>query len=98
MLLYNNRRLLRLLLQRQGSIFFRPETLLAGLVLAGLGAAVQHSIDSGWEYAPNIEHHYGFQAVGVGVTFAIVFRTQLAWGRFWEAVTHLHMMYSKRLV
>ncbi|CAE7884618.1 UPF0187 protein [Symbiodinium microadriaticum] len=95
MLLYNNRRLLRLLLQRQGSIFFRPETLLAGLVLAGLGAAVQHSIDSGWEYAPNIEHHYGFQAVGVGVTFAIVFRTQLAWGRFWEAVTHLHMMYSK---
>ena len=97
MLLYNNRRLLRLLLQRQGSVFFRPETILAGLLLAGMGSFVQHARDTGWEYAPDIEHHYGFQAVGVGVTFAIVFRTQLAWGRFWEAATHLHMMYSKQL-
>ena len=54
-------------------------------------------------------------ALGVAVTFAIVFRTQLAWnrplsplkifkalllwlgyrGRYWEAVTQLHVMYSK---
>eukprot|EP00913_Durusdinium_trenchii_P005551 g5172.t1 len=33
--------------------------------------------------------------LGVAVTFAIVFRTQLAWNRYWEAVTQLHVMYSK---
>ena len=32
-------------------------------------------------YAPDIQHHYGFQALAAGVTFAIVFRTQLAWNR-----------------
>lgn len=32
-------------------------------------------------YAPEIQHHYGFQALAAGVTFAIVFRTQLAWNR-----------------
>ena len=77
--------------------FFRPETILAGLFLASLGGLVQYARESGWEHAPDVQHHYGFQAVAVGVTFALVFRTQLAWGRFWEAVTHLHVMYSKLL-
>ena len=72
------------------------------------------------EHAPQVFHHYGSLALsmkdsthrgvialGVAVTFAIVFRTQLAWnrpktclrrafrGRYWEAVTQLHVMYSK---
>lgn len=36
---------------------------------------------NGGRYAPDIHHHYGFQALAAGVTFAIVFRTQLAWNR-----------------
>ncbi|CAJ1396148.1 unnamed protein product [Effrenium voratum] len=85
-----------LYLERRGSVFYRYDSVLGGLIVAGLGALVQYSRDHGWElYAPEIQHHYGFQALGAGVTFAIVFRTQLAWNRYWEAVTQLHFMYSK---
>ncbi|CAJ1341156.1 unnamed protein product, partial [Effrenium voratum] len=96
MLLYYNKSCLGLLyLERRGSVFYRYDSVLGGLIVAGLGALVQYSRDHGWEYAPEIQHHYGFQALGAGVTFAIVFRTQLAWNRYWEAVTQLHFMYSK---
>eukprot|EP00435_Cladocopium_sp_Y103_P075516 s32_g59.t1 len=84
-----------LYLERRGSVFYRLDSLLSGLLVATLGGLVQYSRDHGWEYAPDIHHHYGFQALAAGVTFAIVFRTQLAWNRYWEAVTQLHFMYSK---
>lgn len=96
MLLYYNKSCLGLLyLERRGSVFYRLDSLFGGLLVATLGGLVQYSRDHGWEYAPDIHHHYGFQALAAGVTFAIVFRTQLAWNRYWEAVTQLHFMYSK---
>lgn len=65
------------------------DSILGGLVVAGLGILVQYWLDRalhhGFEPSPVIFHHYGFQALGVGVTFAIVFPTQLAWNRYWEA-------------
>ena len=47
-------------------MFFRLETILAGLLLAVIGALVQYSRDSGWEYAPDLQHHYGFQDIFLG--------------------------------
>lgn len=96
MLLYYNKSCLGLLyVERRGSVFYRLDSILGGLLVATLGGLVQYSRDHGWEYAPDIHHHYGFQALAAGVTFAVVFRTQLAWNRYWEAVTQLHFMYSK---
>ena len=68
--------------------------MLWGLVIAGLGCGVQYGL-ADWEAVEAIQHQYGFQAFGVGVTFSIVFRAQHAWNRYWEAVTELHFMYSK---
>lgn len=105
MLLYYNKSFFWLLLERRGSVFYRWDSLLGGVLIAGFGGLVQYLRDScnssapppSWQcdIAPEIQHHYGFQALGAGVTFAIVFRTQLAWNRYWEAVTQLHFMYSK---
>mmetsp|Transcript_13110 Transcript_13110/g.31274 ORF Transcript_13110/g.31274 Transcript_13110/m.31274 type:complete len:401 (-) Transcript_13110:195-1397(-) len=95
MLLYYNKSCFWILLQLHGSVFYRWDTLLGSLIVAMLGGVVQYLRDAGWEYAPSVMHHYGFQALGAGVTFAIVFRTQLAWNRYWEACTQLHIMYSK---
>lgn len=55
-------------------------------MVAGLGVLVQYWLDSGLDPSPEIFHHYGFQALGAGVTFSIVFRTQLAWNRYWEVL------------
>ena len=95
MLLYYNKSSFWLLLQLHGSVFYRWDTLLGSAVIALVGALTHHLREIGWEFAPSVLHHYGFQALGAGVTFAIVFRTQLAWNRYWEAVTQLHIMYSK---
>lgn len=62
------------------------DSLLGGFMVAGLGVLVQYWLDSGLDPSPEIFHHYGFQALGAGVTFSIVFRTQLAWNRYWEAL------------
>eukprot|EP00931_Biecheleriopsis_adriatica_P117733 TRINITY_DN93219_c0_g1_i1.p1 TRINITY_DN93219_c0_g1~~TRINITY_DN93219_c0_g1_i1.p1 ORF type:complete len:598 (+),score=104.53 TRINITY_DN93219_c0_g1_i1:241-1794(+) len=35
------------------------------------------------------------QTLGGIVTFAVVFRTNQGWQRYWEGVTNLHLMYSK---
>jgi len=95
MLLYNNRSFLRLVLAVQGSIFLRYDNVIIGFVLAGIAAALQRLIDEGSEYAPDLPHHYGMHALGTVVTFAVVFRTNLGWQRYWEANTQLHYMYSK---
>ncbi|CAE7252163.1 unnamed protein product, partial [Symbiodinium pilosum] len=84
MLLYYNKSFFWLLLERRGSVFYRCDSLFGGVLIAGLGGLVQWMRDTRWDYAPEIYHHYGFQALGAGVTFAIVFRTQLAWNRYWE--------------
>jgi len=94
-LLYYNKSSFWLLLQLHGSVFYRCDTIIGSLFIALLGILTQYLRDIESEWAPSVLHHYGFQALGAGVTFAIVFRTQLAWNRYWEAVTQLHNMYSK---
>mmetsp|Transcript_43860 Transcript_43860/g.80347 ORF Transcript_43860/g.80347 Transcript_43860/m.80347 type:complete len:511 (+) Transcript_43860:87-1619(+) len=95
MLIYCNRSFFRLVLTRYGSIFMRFDNLFMALIVAGAAAALQHLIDTDSRYAPELPHHYGMHALGVIVGFAVVFRTNLGWQRYWEAVTQLHIMYSK---
>jgi len=63
--------------------------------MAAVSVGLQVLIDNGSEYAPTLPHHYGMHALGVVVGFAVVFRTNLGWSRYWEAVGQLHIMYSK---
>jgi predicted membrane chloride channel (bestrophin family) len=78
-----------------GSIFIRPDSLGMGLVVAAVAAFLQHLVDIDDKYAPQLPHHYAMHALGVIVGFAVVFRTNLGWNRYWEAVGQLHLMYSK---
>lgn len=66
-----------------------------GVVVAGTAAFIQNLIDEESKYAPDLPHHYSMHALGVIVGFAVVFRTNLGWNRYWEAVGQLHVMYSK---
>lgn len=95
MLIYCNRSFFRLVLSRYGSIFLRADNFVMALIVAGAAAFLQHLIDIDSRYAPQLPHHYGMHALGVVVGFAVVFRTNLGWQRYWEAVTQLHIMYSK---
>jgi len=95
MLLYCNRSFLRLVLTHYGSIFMRLDNLIMGAVNALAAGLCQYAIDVESEYAPKLPHHYGMHALGVIVGFAVVFRTNLGWQRYWEAVSQLHTMYSK---
>mmetsp|Transcript_46258 Transcript_46258/g.82131 ORF Transcript_46258/g.82131 Transcript_46258/m.82131 type:complete len:655 (-) Transcript_46258:112-2076(-) len=95
MLLYCNRSFWRVVLQRHGSIFLRRDISMCSLVLACAAATLQYLIDTESIVAPDLPHHYGMHALGVVVAFAVVFRTNLGWQRYWESVTQLHFMYSK---
>lgn len=95
MLLYDNRSFFRLVLCRYGSIFMRTDSMSMGIIIAGTSAFLQHLIDTNDRFAPRLPHHYAIHALGVLVGFAVVFRTNLGWNRYWEAVGQLHLMYSK---
>lgn len=95
MLLYCNRNYLRVIVTCWGSVFWNVSSLSRGLTLAAATAVLQYLSDVGSEWAPKLAHHYGMHALGVIVGFACVFRNNLSWSRYWEAVTQLHFMYSK---
>mmetsp|Transcript_29674 Transcript_29674/g.54656 ORF Transcript_29674/g.54656 Transcript_29674/m.54656 type:complete len:421 (-) Transcript_29674:76-1338(-) len=95
MLLYDNRSLLRLVTAIYGSVFLRLDNITFGLIIAGVAALLQELVNSKSDYAPKLPHHYGMHALGAVIVFALVFRTNQGWGRYWEAVGQLHIMYSK---
>lgn len=95
MLLYCNRSFWRLVLTSYGSVFFRGDNIAFGLALGALATFIQYLRNSRHTFAPDLPHHYGMHALGVVVGFAVVFRTNLGWTRYWEAITQLHIMYSK---
>jgi len=66
-----------------------------GLFLSAVSAGLHYLIESESRFAPRITHSYGLHTLGVLVSFAVVFRVNLAWGRYWEALTSVHCMYSK---
>lgn len=94
MLLYHNRSILRLILAKQGSVFHR-HIVIPGLLIAGVTAFLAHLIEEDNRWAPKIPHHYGIMIIGSIAAFALVYRTNLGWQRYWEAMTQQHFMYSK---
>jgi predicted membrane chloride channel (bestrophin family) len=95
MLLYHNRGFKRILFNKWGSVFFRSDCLFLASLQAMFAAVLQYMIMIESVWAPRLPHHYGLHALGVIVSFAVVFRTNLGWARYWEAITQLHLMYSK---
>jgi len=73
----------------------RVNNLLAGLVIAAITWLLAWLIRENSPYAPDLPHHYGIVGMGSVVVFAVVFRTNLGWQRYWEAMTQQHFMYSK---
>jgi len=96
MLLYSNRSHIRLVFQLKGSVVFGDwRQIVMGLFLSAVSAGLHYLIESESRFAPRITHSYGLHTLGVLVSFAVVFRVNLAWGRYWEALTSVHCMYSK---
>lgn len=95
MLLYSNTRLVRIIFELRGSVLYSPGNFFAGLVLAAVNVLLQYLIDSDSELAPKIANNYGMSALGVVVAFSVVFRTNLGWQRYWEALGQVSVMYSK---
>lgn len=95
MLLYSNASFTRIILCRWGSIFWQYDQIVRSLFIAVATGVLQHLIFIDSPFAPKIPDKYALHAIGVFVGFACVFRTNLSWARYWEAVTHLHFMYSK---
>lgn len=95
MLVYSNRSNLRTVFARRGSVCYDGKTLVVGVLLAIVAGMLSYMADSSVEFAPVLPHHYGMHALGAIVGFSVVFRMNFGWQRYWEAVTQLHMMYSK---
>eukprot|EP00929_Paragymnodinium_shiwhaense_P077938 TRINITY_DN4026_c0_g1_i2.p1 TRINITY_DN4026_c0_g1~~TRINITY_DN4026_c0_g1_i2.p1 ORF type:complete len:586 (-),score=102.28 TRINITY_DN4026_c0_g1_i2:47-1804(-) len=95
MLLYHNRSFARLVCTSYGSVFFEPTTFSMALFVMLLTLAIQWMLETENEYAPQFPHHYGMHALGAVIGFAVVFRTSLAWNRYWEACSQLQFMYCK---
>jgi len=79
-----------------GSTFLKWDVLLPGLILAAFSEVLSLLLaTNSLPFTVEVRHVYGMQALGTVVAFAVVFRTNLGWQRYWEAVTQLHFMYSK---
>jgi len=96
MLVYDNRQRLRIILQNEGGIVYRLWPL--GLVCAAFSFAIAYLsrnklMDTWWK--PFIEHPWGAMVIGSAISFAIVYRTSMAWARYWEASSQLNFMFSK---
>merc|ERR1712032_1403763 len=68
---------------------------LVGLVISAAAFGQAYLIENDSRFAPKLPHHYGIMSIGSIVAFAVVFRTNLGWQRYWEAMTQQHFMYSK---
>jgi len=93
MLLYDNRGRLRLICQIYGSIYKRVAFPVVGMVAYSVGLLfVRRLFD---EYLPAVDHPFASQSFGTLIAFAVCFRTNIAWNRFWEACQEVTMMFSK---
>ena len=42
-----------------------------------------------------MEHPWAANSVTIAISFAVVFRTNIAWSRYWEAAQQVQFMFSK---
>lgn len=96
MLVYDNADTIRLVFQVTGSVVYRGKVWAIAGVIALIAFVLQTFRNEVIEHLPEIPT-YVMQYLGAIITFSVVFRTNLAWGRYWEAITQLHVMYHKLL-
>ena len=71
-----------------------PRSVLPGLIAAGITFSVSYWVPR--DYLDNLLlHPYPLQPFAYIAAFALVFRTQVAYNRYWEAATDTAMMASK---
>eukprot|EP00930_Biecheleria_cincta_P044753 TRINITY_DN3081_c0_g1_i1.p1 TRINITY_DN3081_c0_g1~~TRINITY_DN3081_c0_g1_i1.p1 ORF type:complete len:431 (-),score=48.15 TRINITY_DN3081_c0_g1_i1:246-1538(-) len=97
MLIYDNNESLRSLLQVHGSVVYRniPISLIIGII-----ALVLAIWKTRYDYIltallPFIEHPFAGTTAASAVSFALIWRTSLAWSRYWEAADQCYTLYSK---
>jgi len=92
MLVYPNKYFFRILVARGGSVLLRaaPVGAMCTVVTVGL----QFLVDDQW-LDDNLDNSYVFSQFGWLLAFALVFRTNIAWGRYWSACLDTAQMYSK---
>merc|ERR1740138_788527 len=96
MLLYSNEGYVRIMLQLYGSVLYQKSTIGIGLLLSASTCGIQALISFGPSWlAPELPNNYAVATVGMVVSFASVFRTNLAWQRYYESLSQVHYMYSK---
>lgn len=99
LLLYPNQDKVTIFLNLYGSVFprvFPPA--FCGVLIAVLILVIVRN--EGWGYSelmPMVVHPFAGQIFATTLGFSIVFRTNIAWGRYWEAIGHAMMMHSKWL-
>mmetsp|Transcript_74533 Transcript_74533/g.197988 ORF Transcript_74533/g.197988 Transcript_74533/m.197988 type:complete len:490 (-) Transcript_74533:146-1615(-) len=95
MLIYDNRERFRILLQIEGGVLWRnfPRSFLIGVLTWACAIWIRWGADSFWK--PVIQNTWAVKIFGTALSFAIVYRTRMAWARYWEAATQVHFMFSK---
>jgi len=88
MLLYDNQERVRILFQIEGNVLLRVVPI--GIVI-GLLAALCVTFYDWFE----IKEDWAAKTLGITVSFAIVYRTQISWARYWEAASQLQLLFSK---
>lgn len=96
MLVYDNEERLRLLFNASGSVVLSncPVSILSALVAVVLDYLFSEYEDE-FELVRSLKGDWAISTVGIGMSFAIVFRTQIAWNRYWEAAQEVTTMWSK---
>jgi predicted membrane chloride channel (bestrophin family) len=96
MLVYDNEERLRLLFNASGSVVLSncPVSILSALVAVALDYIFSEYEDE-LELVRSLKGDWAISTVGIGMSFAIVFRTQIAWNRYWEAAQEVTTMWSK---
>lgn len=97
MLLYDNRERLRILLQIEGSVLHKAFSIgfLTAVCTFLLVWWIYRWPESFWK--PTISASWAADVVGTAVSFALVYRTTMAWTRQWEAAYQLQVMWTKWL-
>lgn len=93
MLLYDNRSWLRLLLQVNGSVYKR--CWLPLILIVSYCVSLHAVLITFPNILPPMDHPFAAQTFGTLVAFAVCFRTNIAWSRFWESVRESNTMFSK---
>jgi len=94
---YDNHERIRILLALQGSVLYRviPVGVLVAAVAWGINMYyIRAQNEASW-WRPKINNPWAADMIGTAISFSIVYRTSIAWSRYWEAAQQSRYMFSK---